>query len=243
MTRRLVLTIVLLLTLPSFARAQCGTTLAGQPCCSGNTCAESDTVCDVAINHCIGCGDTGQVCCSGNTCLPGDVCVGGRCIDCGRSGQPACPTATPTNTPTATPTATPTSTPTNAPPICSAAAPSASILWPPDHRLVNVSITGVFDPDGDTVTTTITSVTQDEPLTGLGSGDTCPDAVGVGTHTAQLRAERAGTADGRVYHLSFTATDSAGKACTGVVTVCVPHDQSGRPCVDEGPLFNSTGPC
>ncbi len=151
------------------------------------------------------------------------------------------PTSTPTNTPV--PTNTPTPTPTNAPPICSAAVPSARTLWPPNHKGVNVSITGVSDPDGDTVTTTITDVTQDEPLKGLGSGDTCPDAFGVGTSTVQLRAERDGTADGRVYHLSFTATDAAGNSCTGVVTVCVPHDQSGRPCADEGPLFNSTGPC
>ncbi len=153
------------------------------------------------------------------------------------------PTVTDTSTPTPTPTNTLTPTPTNAPPVCSVAAPSVSTLWPPNRKLVSVSITGVFDPDGDTVTTSITGVTQDEPVTGLGSGDACPDAFGVGTATVQLRAERAGTGNGRVYHVSFTATDSAGKTCAGMVTVCVPHDQGGRACVDAGPLFDSTGPC
>ena len=46
--------------------------------------------------------------------------------------------------------------------------------------------------------TIITGITQDEPLTGLGSGDACPDASGVGSTTAMLRAERNGTGDGRV---------------------------------------------
>jgi hypothetical protein len=174
----------------------------------------------------------------------GGLSIKGEIIVAGPTNTPT-PEETSTDTPTFTPTPapSPTPTPSNEPPICSAASPSASTLWPPNHMLVSVSVTGIFDPDGDAVTTTITGVTQDEPLKGLGSGQTCPDAFGVGTPAAQLRAERDGTADGRVYHLSFTATDSAGKSCTGVVSVCVPHDQSGRPCVDEGPLFNSTGPC
>jgi hypothetical protein len=118
-----------------------------------------------------------------------------------------------------------------------------SQLWPPNHKLVSISISGVTDPDGDSITLTVTGITQDEALKGLGSGQTCPDALGVGTSTAQVRAERDGTADGRVYHIGFQATDSGGESCAGTVTVCVPHDQSGRPCIDEGPLFDSTGPC
>lgn len=59
-----------------------------------------------------------------------------------------------------------------------------------------------------------------------------------------VRAERAGTrhvpGDGRVYHVTFTATDSAGVSCQGVATVCVPHDSSSGACVDEGALFDST---
>ena len=99
------------------------------------------------------------------------------------------------------------------------------------------------DPDGDPVAITITSITQDEALNGVGEGNTCPDATGVGTATASLRAERDGSGDGRVYHISFTADDDRGGRCTGTVTVCVPHDQGqGRACVDQGPLVDSTGP-
>jgi len=116
------------------------------------------------------------------------------------------------------------------------------VLWPPNHLFVDVSVLGVTDLDGDPVAVTISGITQDEPLNGGGSGNTCPDASGVGTATASLRAEREGTGDGRVYHVSFAADDGRGGRCTGTVTVCVPHDQVGQACVDQGPLVDSTGP-
>jgi hypothetical protein len=55
--------------------------------------------------------------------------------------------------------------------------------------------------------------------------------------------QRDGNGDGRVYHISFTATNTIGRSCTGAVTVGVPHDQgpNGGP-VDEGALFDSTQP-
>jgi hypothetical protein len=85
-----------------------------------------------------------------------------------------------------------------------------------------------------------------------------------------VRVERQGGRDGRVYHLSFTASDASGGTCTRTVAVCVPHDQgdgvpvehsaddghethdpadltaggsTGRgQCVDQGPLHDSTQP-
>jgi hypothetical protein len=55
-----------------------------------------------------------------------------------------------------------------------------------------------------------------------------------------LRAARSGRGDGRVYHVRFTAADELGLACTGEVTVCVPHDEGrARACGDGGALFSS----
>jgi hypothetical protein len=109
---------------------------------------------------------------------------------------------------------------------------------------VPVSIVGVTDPDGDPVTITITSVTQDEPLNDLGDGNTCPDATGIGNPTVSVRAERSGLDDGRVYHLNFTASDGRGGQCSGTTGLCVPHDQRpGHVCGDQGPLYGSSGPC
>jgi hypothetical protein len=135
--------------------------------------------------------------------------------------------------------------PPNSPPDCTAATAAPEEVWPPKHKFADVAITGVTDPDGDPVTLGITGIAQDEPVEGLGDGNTCPDGLGVGTDVASVRAERSGTkkvpGDGRVYHISFTAEDGQGGECSGTVSVCVPHDQGrGSTCVDGGPLFDST---
>lgn len=129
----------------------------------------------------------------------------------------------------------------NAPPVCAGAIATPARIWPPNHKLVAVKIGGVTDPDGDPVTVTVTGILQDERTDELGSGDTCPDASGVGTARASVRAERSGRQDGRVYHVFFQAADGRGGRCDGEVTMCVPHDNSpGAACVDQGALFDST---
>ncbi len=132
---------------------------------------------------------------------------------------------------------------TNEAPDCSAAFASSGELWPPFHAYHDITVEGVTDPDGDPVTITITGIFQDEPVNsmGMGDGNTCPDGTGVGTSIASVRAERNGRGDGRVYHISYTASDGQGGECDGTVTVCVPHSQiPGDECVDQGPLHDST---
>jgi|GEM_PF-5862033 len=129
------------------------------------------------------------------------------------------------------------------PPDCSQAVASPNLLWPPNHKLVPIQISGVTNPAGGPVTISVTSIFQDEPVQSPGSGNTSPDATGVGTATPSVRAERDGGGDGRVYHIAFTATNGSGASCTGTVTVGVPHDQghNGGP-VDQGSLYDSTLP-
>lgn len=132
--------------------------------------------------------------------------------------------------------------PTNQDPNCSAAA-SPGQLWPPNHRWVTIAITGVTDPDGDPVSLKIGSISQDEPTMVEGSGNTPTDGRILDNGTvAQVRAERSGLRDGRVYEIFFTASDTKGGSCTGSVTVEVPHDQSGRPAVDSRVRYNSLVP-
>jgi hypothetical protein len=107
--------------------------------------------------------------------------------------------------------------------------------------MVPVGIVNVSDPNNDQVSISITGVTQDEPVNGLGDGDTSPDAVLQGDK-ALLRAERSGTGNGRVYRVSFTANDGYGGSCAGAVTVCVPHDRRPGTCVDDGQRYNATRP-
>lgn len=130
---------------------------------------------------------------------------------------------------------------TNAPPLCNLGRPSVDSLWPPNHKMIPVTIINVTDPERGQVTINILNVTQDEPIDGLGDGDTAPDAVIQGS-TVLLRAERSGTGNGRVYRVSFQADDGVGGVCTGQVTVCVPHDRRGSACTDDGQNYDSLGP-
>ena len=113
------------------------------------------------------------------------------------------------------------------------------------HKFVPITISGVTDAEGDTLKLTVTAIRQDEPVNANGDGTTGPDGKGVGSATAEVRAERAGTkrapGDGRVYHIAFRATDCHGGECTGTVKVAVPHDQK-TAAVDGGPLHDSTKP-
>ena len=106
--------------------------------------------------------------------------------------------------------------------------------------MVARTITGVTDADGNATSVTITGIWQDEPTNGLGDGDTAIDGqIGSG-NAFSVRAERAGTMNGRVYHVFFSASDGHGGSCSGSATIGVPHDQgpSGGP-VDDGALYNS----
>lgn len=133
----------------------------------------------------------------------------------------------------------------NRPPDCSEARPSVDIIWPPDHQFVTISVLGVTDPEGDAIMITIDSIFQDEPVDTFGDGSFTPDGQGVGTSTAEVRAERAGSkkvpGNGRVYHIGFTADDGHGGTCSTEVQVGVPGDQGHREDpVDDGPLHDST---
>ena len=136
----------------------------------------------------------------------------------------------------------------NRPPDCSKAVASTTMLWPPNHKFIPITIKGVTDPDGDPVTITIKRITQDETVIdslGVGAGATSPDATGVGTATASLRAERYGNVsangNGRVYDVEFVASDGKGGVCPGSVRVCVPHSMKPEPiCIDDGVRFPST---
>ncbi|MCH7974028.1 MAG: T9SS type A sorting domain-containing protein [Bacteroidetes bacterium] len=133
---------------------------------------------------------------------------------------------------------------TNEPPNCTDAFPSISQIWPPNHKMIDIQINGVTDPDGDPVTITITKITQDEPLNTFGDGNFDPDGSGIGTSVAQVRAERTGTkkvpGNGRVYRIWYTASDGKGGECKSSVVVCVPHDKGkSSVCIDDGQRYNS----
>lgn len=128
--------------------------------------------------------------------------------------------------------------PSNAPPVCTAVA-TPSIIWPPNHKPVYLTLSGISDPDGDTFVVRFISIWQDEPTNSSGQGNTIQDAgIEVGGAKAWVRPERTGDGDGRVYLINYTASD-AYASCDGQVTVSVPHDQSGAPAVLSPGRWNS----
>lgn len=121
-------------------------------------------------------------------------------------------------------------------PACTGVVADKTSLWPPNHKLQTISLT---DSDGDPVT--ITGVTQDEPVNGTDDGDTAPDAVlGPGPGQVQIRAERSGIGDGRVYEIRFTSENGPGETCIGSVQVSVPLSKHST-AVDSGQLYDSFG--
>ncbi len=122
---------------------------------------------------------------------------------------------------------------------CALARPSVDTVWPPNHSLTPVAIQGVASSDNTPVAIHFDSILQSEPTSSGGDGNTCPDAQGIGTATAQVRAERSGNGSGRVYTLRFTATTDSGGLCQGSVDVCVPHDQA-HGCAAAAATIDST---
>lgn len=128
---------------------------------------------------------------------------------------------------------------TNRPPDCSAASVMRLQLWPPNHQFERFDLAGLgvaTDPDGDPVTFEVLGVVQDEPV---GAGGFAPDAHLLGGGVFELRAERLGGGNGRVYAVAFRATDGRGGTCEDTLHVEVQHDQGVRS-VTEPLVFVST---
>jgi hypothetical protein len=115
------------------------------------------------------------------------------------------------------------------PPVIANGCASPNSLWPPNHKMVPVTVRAKVTDNCGPVTWTIISVASNEPVNGLGDGDTGPDWQIVGDHTVLLRAERSGKGNGRLYTLTLQAKDEAGNLSDpATVTVKVPKSQGKR---------------
>jgi hypothetical protein len=92
-------------------------------------------------------------------------------------------------------------------------------LWPPNHKLQNVTVDyTATDSCGTAAPVTCSlSVASNE-------GSSLDWQV-VDDHHVLLRAERAGNGNGRIYTVTITCTDTAGSSASSAVTVTVAHDQ------------------
>ena len=110
-------------------------------------------------------------------------------------------------------------------PTCSV---STTSLWPVTNKMADVGLSASATDACDWTPALTVSIYSDE---GNGTGEHSPDAA-VNNGDLELRKERDGDADGRVYLIVITATDSAGNTATTCCTVVVPKSQSAADLAD-----------
>jgi hypothetical protein len=111
------------------------------------------------------------------------------------------------------------------PPQISGMPVSGCALWPPNQKLTQVAVVTASDALSGLVADSFkVSVTSNEP-----SDPSAPDFVitpnGTGGYVVQLRADRLGNGNDRIYTVTATGSDVAGNTGTATATCAVPHDR------------------
>lgn len=120
--------------------------------------------------------------------------------------------------------------------VADTTAPSLSLdvtpglLWPPNHRMVDIMVSAAAADRCGEATVILASVSSNEPdeveskKAGATLGSVREAAMGEPDFAFQLRAERAGTGEGRVYSVVCLASDPSGNVRSAHVEASVPHD-------------------
>ena len=126
----------------------------------------------------------------------------------------------------------------------------APSMWPPNHKYTTFQLTQFVTGASDSCNTSlgltnvvIEKVTSDEIENGNGDGNTMNDIViAANCKSVQLRSEREGGGDGRVYTITFKVTDASGNVGRATAKVVVPHIPGETP-VDSGVQYTVNGTC
>lgn len=104
------------------------------------------------------------------------------------------------------------------PPTITNASAFPSVIWPPNRKMVDVTVNySVTDTEDDNPSCVISEVASNEP-------SRRSDFSIVDAHHVKLSAECLGK-DGRLYIISISCTDASGNTSIQAVIVTVPHDQ------------------
>jgi hypothetical protein len=105
------------------------------------------------------------------------------------------------------------------PPVIHSLTGTPSVLHPPNHKMVPVTVSVDATDDFALVSSEIIGVTSNERSN---PGTRGPQYEITGPLSVNLRAERLGTGHGRVYTITVQSEDDGGNVTTGEVTVTVP---------------------
>jgi len=138
--------------------------------------------------------------------------------------------------------------------VCDTTPPEVALeetatLWPPNHKYVSFSIEDMVEDVTDDYAGSISvdsvriaSASSDEPENGRGDGNTTADIViAEGGRSIQLRRERSGPRNGRVYTVNLSVSDPNGNVAEAAYRVEVPKSKK-RGAVDDGPAYTVEGP-
>ena len=128
---------------------------------------------------------------------------------------------------------------------------NAPVLWSPNHKYVSFAVTDFVVAATDSCNTSlgvpnvvVSSVTSDELEDSGADGHTLNDIViAADCRSVQLRAERDGNGDGRVYTITFKVTDASGNVGTAQARVTVPNSQASGSAIDSGVHYTVNGSC
>ena len=104
------------------------------------------------------------------------------------------------------------------PPKITETSADPSVIWPPNKKMVMVTIHYDVKDNCSQSTCRISCVTSDEPINNS-------DYFIVNAHHVKLRADRLGRGNDRIYKITIKCTDDAGNSSNKTVKVTVPHDQ------------------
>ncbi len=112
----------------------------------------------------------------------------------------------------------------NPPPVIGPVSVDRTVLWPPNHEMVDVAVDYTVTDNCGPVACSL-AVSSNEPLNGQGDGNTSTDWTVIDAHHLRVRAERAGKGNGRIYGIGITCTDSSNASSAAHATVTVPKSQ------------------
>jgi hypothetical protein len=124
-------------------------------------------------------------------------------------------------------------------------------LWPPNHKYRRVGISGFIDSASDVCDVDVSpadvvleEVSSDEPENSNGDGNTQDDIVLVDEcRAADLRGERRGGGNGRVYEALLAVSDSSGNTAEVTVEIARVPKSASKDAVADAPAYVVDGPC
>lgn len=123
---------------------------------------------------------------------------------------------------------------------------NAISLWPPNKKYHTIDVTDLVASasDGCDANVNLNSVVISKVTSDEGTSSSGDIIIAANCKSVQLRADRNGNGDGRVYTITFRVTDTWGNTTTTTAKVTVPHDQgNGNNAVDSGIAYTVNGSC